>query len=88
MRASHEHVLSEEQNAAFAEAFFCMFDIGVANLMLDILAQMQCGGSGGPEGAGAASLLLVGPPGVGESAKPMLSCSASSAYFHDCCTIH
>jgi hypothetical protein len=37
-----------------------MFDTGVANLMLDILAQMQCGGGGGPEGAGAASLLLVG----------------------------
>ncbi|DBA79023.1 TPA: PFAM ATPase associated with various cellular activities (AAA) [Trebouxia sp. C0004] len=40
---------------------------GVANLMLDILAQMQCGGGGGPEGAGAASLLLVGPPGVGKT---------------------
>ncbi len=66
MRASHEHVVSEEQNAAISEALFCMFDTGVANLMLDILAQMQCGGSGGPEGAGAASLLLVGPPGVGE----------------------
>ena len=59
------HVLFGDQNAATSDDFFCMIDTGVTNLMLDILAQMQCGGGGGPEGAGAASLLLVGLPGVG-----------------------
>lgn len=62
-----------------------MFDTGIANLMLDILAQMQCGGGGGPEGAGAASLLLVGPPGVGKLSKPIRSCSARTAWLHNYC---
>ena len=39
---------------------------GVATLMLDILSQLQCGGREEAEGAGATSLLLVGPPGVGQ----------------------
>lgn len=39
---------------------------GVAALMLDILSQLQSGGREEAEGAGATSLLLVGPPGVGQ----------------------
>ena len=44
----------------------CVPLTGVATLMLDILSQLQSGGREEAEGAGATSLLLVGPPGVGQ----------------------
>ena len=43
---------------------FC--SAGVASLLLDVLAQMQCGGNGDADGSGPSSLLLLGPPGVGK----------------------
>ena len=39
---------------------------GVANLMLDLLAQLQLGGVDRQEAGGPSSLLLLGPPGVGQ----------------------
>ncbi|KAL0045847.1 hypothetical protein WJX82_006464 [Trebouxia sp. C0006] len=40
---------------------------GVANLMLDILAQLGSGDDLGSQHSGPSSLLLLGPPGVGKT---------------------
>ncbi len=48
--------------------------VGVANLMLDILAQLGSGDDLGSQHSGPSSLLLLGPPGVGESMLHCISC--------------
>ena len=45
---------------------------GVANLMLDILSQLQRGGNESTGEIGPSSLLLLGPPGVGASQMLLL----------------
>jgi hypothetical protein len=48
--------------------------VGVANLMLDILAQLHSGNDLGSQHSGPSSLLLLGPPGVGESMMRCTTC--------------
>ena len=48
--------------------------VGVANLMLDILAQLGSGDDLASQHTGPSSLLLLGPPGVGESLLCCTTC--------------
>ena len=62
---------SEQTGRTRHDGTFCT---GVANLMLDLLAQLQVGGVDRQEGGGPSSLLLLGPPGVGQPLPLCHSC--------------